>query len=62
MFCIGLYWENMTKFSCPKTIRHRALIFGLLHHLVDLFYACSNYAACANNGPAPGVACFFRET
>ena len=34
-----------------ETIRPRAMIFGIWHHLVD-------YAPGAKNGPAPGVTYF----
>ena len=33
----------------------RALIFGMQHHLVDLYQFCSNYAPGAKIGPTPGV-------
>ena len=35
-----------------ETIRPIALIFGMLHHLVDLSQVCSNYAPGAKDGPA----------
>ena len=38
-----------------KTSSHRALIFGMQHHLVDHYQNSSNYATGAKNGPAPGV-------
>ena len=50
---IGLYRENIEKIFLSETIRSRALIFGVWHHLVDLYQVCSNNAQ-AKNGPAPG--------
>ena len=52
MFYIALYRANMKKIFLSK-----ALIFGMKHHLVDLFQVCSNYAPGAKNGPALGVTC-----
>ena len=46
MFYIGLYRENMEKNTRP-----RAVIVGMLHHLVDLYHFCSNYSPRAKNGP-----------
>ena len=40
MFNIGLYRENILS----KSTRPRALILCLLHHLVNLYQVCSNYA------------------
>ena len=51
MFYTGLYREKMKKIF-SETTRPRALIFGMLHHLVDLNQVCSNYAPGAKNGPA----------
>ena len=45
--------ENYENF-----LSERALIFGMQHHLVDLYQVCSNYAPGAKNGPATGVKCF----
>ena len=42
MFHIGLYGDNVEKTSLSETTRPRALIFGLSHHLVDLYQVCSN--------------------
>ena len=47
--------ENMKKSSCLKPVRLRSLIFGMEHHLVDLYQVCLYYAPGAKNGPAPGV-------
>ena len=41
-----------------ETRRPGALIFGMKHHLVDLYQVCSNYGPGAKNGSAPGVTCF----
>ena len=31
------------KKICSETIRPRALIYGMVHDLVDLYQVCSNY-------------------
>ena len=54
MFYICLNRENMKKMFLSETRRHRSLIFGMQHHLVDLFQVCSNYVPKAKNGPARG--------
>ena len=36
MFYIGLYREKHENIFLSETIRPRALIFGMKHHLVDL--------------------------
>ena len=51
-YIIGLYREKHEKIFLSETIRHRALIFGMKHNLVDLYQVCSNYA--------PGVTCFTK--
>ena len=33
----------MKKIFLSETTRPRALIFGIKHHLVDLYLVCSNY-------------------
>ena len=55
---IGLYIyrEKHEKIFLSETIRPRALIFGMLHHLVDLNQVGSNYITWASKGPALGVA------
>ena len=58
MFYIGLFRENMKKILLSETIRPRALIFGMKHHLVDLYQVCSNNAPWANNCSPFGVTCF----
>ena len=51
MFYIGLYGENMKLLTfLSETTRPRALIFGMEHHLVDLYQVCSNYAPGAKSG------------
>ena len=35
----------------------KALIFGMYHHLVDIYQVCLNDAPGAKNGPAPWVMC-----
>ena len=34
-----------------ETRRHRALVIGKYHHLLDLYQVCSNYTAGAKNDP-----------
>ena len=41
IFYKGLYKEKHGKIFLSETIRHRALIFGMYHHLVDLYQVCS---------------------
>ena len=52
MFYIGLYRENMKK-TLAETTMHRVLIFGMYHHLVDLYQVRSKYAPGAKNEMAP---------
>ena len=48
---IGLYiGKNIEKIFLSETIRPRALIFGMKHHLVDLYQVCSKYAPGDKNG------------
>ena len=54
MFYIGLYRENMKKIFLSETIRPRLLIFGIKHHLVDLYQVYSNNIPGAKSGPIPG--------
>ena len=42
------------KTVLSKTTRHRALIFGMKHHLVDLYQVCTNYAPGAKMAPSRG--------
>ena len=42
------------KKMLSETTRPRALIFGMLHQLVDLHQVYSNYAPGAKNGPPLG--------
>ena len=53
MFYIGLYRKIHGKIFLSETTRPRAMIISMLHHLVDLYQICSNYAPWPNNGPAP---------
>ena len=55
MFYIGLNRGKHEKLFLSETTRPRALIFGMKHHLVNLYQVCSNYIPWAKNGPAPGV-------
>ena len=43
------------KFFFSETRRHRALIFGMKHFLVDLYQDCSYDAPGVKTGLAPGV-------
>ena len=54
MFYIVLYRENMKKIFLSETLSPRALIFGMQHHLVDLYQVCSNYAPGEDHGPPRG--------
>ena len=54
MFYIGLYRQKHEKIFLSETIRPRALIFGIKHHLVDLYQFCSNHATGVKIGPVPG--------
>ena len=49
-----LIQEKHEKIFFSETIMPRALIFGMKHHLVDLYQVCINHAPGAKNGPAPG--------
>ena len=51
MFYIGLYREKHEKIFLSETIRPRALIFDMRHHLIDFYGVCSNYPPGAKNGP-----------
>ena len=53
MFYLGLYRGKHGKLFLSETIRPRALIFGMRHHLVDLYQVYSNYVPWVNNCPAP---------
>ena len=44
----------LNNISSEKT-RHRALIFGMEHCLMDLYQVCSNGGHGVRNGPAAGV-------
>ena len=43
------------KIFFSETRRHRALIFGMKHFLVDLYQDCSYDVPGVKTGPAPGV-------
>ena len=58
---IGLYRENVKKSSWLKPQGPRALIFGMLHHQVDLFQVYSNYIPGARNGLTRGSNVLYRE-
>ena len=44
MLYIDQYREKHEKIFLSETTRPRALIFGMKHHLVDLYQVCSNYS------------------
>ena len=46
---------NQSKFLFSENGRRRALIFGMQHHLVDLYQVCSYDALVVKTGPASGV-------
>ena len=43
MLYIDLYREKHEKIFLSETTRPRVVIFGMKHHLVDLYQVCSNY-------------------
>ena len=51
MYCIAIYQEYVGKIL-SETTKHRALIFGMCNHLVNLYQVLLNYAPWAKNGPA----------
>ena len=53
MLFVGLYREKRGKKILSETVRPKALIFGLLYDLLDLYQVCSNYAPRAKNCPTP---------
>ena len=52
--------ENFKKIFLSETTWPRALIFGMQHHLVNLYQVCENYAPVAKNGPALGGHMFYK--
>ena len=54
MLYIDLYREKHEQNFLSETTRHRALLFGMKHYLVNLYQVCSNYTPSAKNGPTPG--------
>ena len=50
---IGLYREKHEKIL-SKTTRPRAMIFGMMDHLVNLYQVCWNYKPGVMNGPPRG--------
>ena len=46
------------KIFLSETTVPRALIFGKVHHLVDLNQVCLSYGPGAKKGSVLGVACF----
>ena len=45
------YIGKHEKIFFPETTRPKALIFGMCHHLVDLYQVSSNYAPWVKRGP-----------
>ena len=52
-FCY-VYIIGKTLKILSETARPRALIFGMVHHLVDLYQICSNNGPWAKSGPVLG--------
>ena len=50
MFYIVLYREKHEKIFLSETKRPRALIFGMKHHIVNIYQVCSNYIPGTKNG------------
>ena len=50
MFYIGLYREKDETILLSETTMPRAMIFGMKHHLVNLYQVCSTYISGAKNG------------
>ena len=46
------------KIFFSETVRPRALIFGMLHHQMELNQVCSNYDPRVQNGPTLGLISF----
>ena len=49
------------KIFLSKSIKPRALIFVMQHHLIVFYQDCSNYAPGVKIGPAPGVTSFIQS-
>ena len=60
MFHIGLYSEKHELIFLSEIIRPRALIFGMKHHLVDLYHVCSNYYLGQKMAPPQGLYVYNR--
>ena len=56
---LPVYREKHEKILLSETIRPRGSIFVMLHHLVNLYHVCSNYAPWAKICPAPGGHMFY---
>ena len=54
MFYIGYDREKNGKIILSETKRPSALLFGMQHHLVDLYQVCSKYTPWAHNGRPQG--------
>ena len=54
MFYIGLYREKHEKIFLSKTTWPGALIFGMKHHLMNLYQVCLNYIPGAKIGSPRG--------
>ena len=51
--------DQHEKIFLSETIKPKALTFGVLHHLVNLYQVCSNNVPWAKNGSAPGGPMFY---
>ena len=54
MFYIGFYREKQEKIFLSESTRLTALIFGMEHHLLNLYQVCSNYVPGAKNDRSGG--------
>ena len=49
------------KEKLKKSSRHKLLLFGMQHCLVDLYKVCANHVHRIKIGPAPGVTCLTQS-
>ena len=59
MFDFGLYREKHEKIFSSETIRPRALIFCMKHHLVDLYQVFFQIMDLGQKWPCPGGLMFY---
>ena len=55
------YIVKTLRIFLSKSIRPRTTIFGMQHHLVDLYKDCSKFAPRVKIDPAPGVTSFTQD-